>query len=73
MFEELLAQDVGLYDGTWRLIPIKFAELSRANLLPARLRMLSTLDLGRPGRAETDLQRLVSALNGPVPSRTAAV
>src|SRR6266700_2655122 len=37
MFEELLAQDVGLYDGTWRLIPIKFAELSRANLLPACL------------------------------------
>ena len=68
-FENVLAQTMGVQEGTYRLLPVKTAPIDGGRL-PVRLSMLSTLDLTRPGRAGREMQRLVSALQGPLPTRS---
>jgi hypothetical protein len=67
-FENVLAQTMGVQEGTWRLLPVKTAPIDEGRL-PTRLSMLTTLDLTHPRRAEREFGRLVRALQGPLPRR----
>ena len=69
-FENVLAQTVGIDEGTYRVIPVNLDGGGDARL-PPRLRMLTTLDLGHPSRGRRNLERLVQALKGPLPRRGA--
>lgn len=62
----MLAQTMGIDEGTYRLIPLTFAALDRRRI-PARLAMLTTLDLSRPDRTAREFDRLIRALRGPIP------
>jgi hypothetical protein len=68
-FENVLGQTVGLQEGAYRLLPVKIAALDEERL-PTRLRMLTTLDLAHPRRAGREFDRLVRALQGPLPERS---
>ena len=65
-FENTLAQTMGLQEGTYRLLPVKIGEIDEAKL-PTRLGMLTTLNLAHPGRAAREFDRLIRALQGPLP------
>ena len=67
-FENVAAQSVGIEEGTYRLLPVKIGPIDQARL-PVRLRMLATLDLTDPRRADREFGRLVEALRGPLPRR----
>jgi hypothetical protein len=67
-FENVLAQTMGIQEGTYRLLPIKIASIDEAHL-PTRLSMLVTLNLAHPRRAEREFGRLIRALQGPLPRR----
>jgi hypothetical protein len=67
-FENVAAQTMGIEEGRYRLLPIKFAPMDRT-CLPVRLSMLSTLDLGHPHRRDREFNRLVQALQGSLPQR----
>lgn len=64
-FENVLAQTMGVQEGQYRLLPVKIAAISDA--LPVRLSMLTTLDVTNPARATRTYDRLIAALQGPVP------
>jgi len=66
-FENVLAQTLGIQEGSYRLLPIKIAPL--ASNLPTRLGMLTTLDLTHPYRGQAELARLIKALQQPLPTR----
>ncbi|MEO0435162.1 MAG: hypothetical protein AAF151_26100, partial [Cyanobacteria bacterium J06656_5] len=65
-FENILGQTMGIQEGTYRLLPIQ-SEPIDSSKLPTRLSMLSILDLSYPRHAEKGFERLVSALQGPLP------
>ncbi len=65
-FENTLAQTMGLQEGTYRLLPVKIGEIDEAKL-PTRLSMLTTLNLAHPSRAAREFDRLIRALQGPLP------
>jgi len=75
-FENVLAQTMGIQEGSYRLLPVKIASFDESRL-PTRLGMLTTLDLSalletgltHPRRGERDFERLVQALQGPLPRR----
>jgi hypothetical protein len=67
-FENVLAQTMGVQEGTYRLLPVKIAPVDEGQL-PTRLGMLTTLDLTHSRRAEREFERLVEALKGPLPHR----
>jgi hypothetical protein len=67
-FENVVAQTMGVQEGAYRLLPIKFAPLGEGQL-PLRLSMLTALDLSHPRRAGREFDRLVRALQGPLPRR----
>jgi hypothetical protein len=67
-FENVLVQTMGIQEGSYRLLPVKTAPIEQ-NQLPTRLSMLATLDLVHPRRAEREFDRLVKALQGPLPRR----
>ena len=67
-FENVLAQTMGIQEGAYRLLPVKFGALDESRL-PVRLSMLTTLNLAHPARAEREFGRLVQALQGPLPRR----
>lgn len=67
-FENVLAQTLGLQEGAYRLLPIQIEAIATERL-PTRLRMLTTLDLTHPYRSQTELTRLVRALQQPLPRR----
>lgn len=67
-FENVVAQSMGIEEGSYRLLPVKLGPFDRARL-PVRLAMLATLDLTHPGRAERELDRLAEVLRGPLPRR----
>lgn len=67
-FENVLGQTMSIQEGTYRLLPVQIAPIDEARL-PARLNMLTTIDLTLPHRAERELDRLVHALLGPLPRR----
>ncbi len=68
-FENVLAQTMGIQEGTYRLLPVKAGPIDESRL-PARLSMLSILDLAHPQRAGREFERLVRALQGPLPRRS---
>jgi Caspase domain/TIR domain len=67
-FENVAAQSIGIEEGSYRLLPVKIGPIDEARL-PGRLRMLATLDLTHPQRADREFDRLVEALRGPLPRR----
>ncbi|MBD1833323.1 CHAT domain-containing protein [Cyanobacteria bacterium FACHB-472] len=67
-FENVLVQTMGIQEGSYRLLPIKFTPID-PNRLPTRLSMVTTLDLVHPRRAQREFDRLVQALQGPLPRR----
>ena len=67
-FENVLAQTVGIQEGTSRLLPVKIAQIHEGQL-PARLGLLATLDMTHPQREQREFDRLVQALRGPLPGR----
>lgn len=67
-FESVLAQTMGIQEGSYRLLPVVRAPVPPADL-PARLSMLATVDLSVPARFERQMARLVGALAGPLPAR----
>jgi hypothetical protein len=68
-FENVVAQTMGVQEGTYRLLPVKIAPIDEGRL-PTRLSMLTTLNLSHPRRAEREFGRLVRALQGPLPRRS---
>ncbi|MGE5603634.1 MAG: caspase family protein [Nitrososphaerales archaeon] len=67
-FENVLAQTMGIQEGSYRLLPVQIGAMDESRL-PVRLSMLSRLNLSRPGRSEAEFDRLVRALRGPLPRR----
>lgn len=67
-FENVLAQTLGIQEGAYRLLPIQIEAIAKERL-PTRLGMLTTLDLTHPYRSQTELARLVRALQQPLPRR----
>jgi hypothetical protein len=67
-FENVLAQTMGIQEGAYRLLPVRFESIDMSRL-PVRLSMLTTLDLAHPHRAEREWERLTQALKGPLPMR----
>jgi hypothetical protein len=67
-FENVAAQSIGIEEGSYRLLPVKIGPIDEARL-PSRLRMLATLDLTHPRRADREFDRLAEALRGPLPRR----
>ena len=65
-FENVLAQTMGIQEGKYRLLPVKIESLDD-DRLPTRLAMLTSLNLVHPRRAEREFDRLIQALQGPVP------
>ena len=65
-FETVLAQTLGIQEGSWRVLPVRIGPLAEERL-PLRLGMLTTLDLVSPERRERGFARLVEALRGPLP------
>ena len=63
-FFNLLAQTYGLESSTWQVIPLVLQSVH----LPPRLAMLTYLDATDPTQYETVLQRLLDALQHPLPS-----
>jgi hypothetical protein len=66
-FENVLGQTMGIQEGTYRLLPVKAQPLT--SNVPIRLSMLATLDLVHPRRAEREFDRLIKALQDPLPTR----
>jgi hypothetical protein len=67
-FENVAAQSIGIEEGSYRLLPVKIGAIDEVRL-PSRLRMLTTLDLTHPSRADQEFNRLAAALRGPLPHR----
>ncbi|MDH7486281.1 MAG: caspase family protein [Anaerolineae bacterium] len=67
-FENVLAQTMSIQEGSYRLLPVRIGPLDEGRL-PVRLGMLTTLDLAHPRRAEREFDRLLRALQGPLPRR----
>jgi hypothetical protein len=65
-FENVLAQTLGIQEGSYRLLPVKMTPVDDTKL-PLRIKMLTLLDLSHPHRAEHEFERLVQALVGPLP------
>lgn len=67
-FENVVGQTLGIQEGTYRLLPVKIAPVDDSKL-PVRLSMLTALDLVHSRRAEREFERLIQALQGPLPRR----
>lgn len=67
-FENVAAQSLGIEEGSYRLLPVRIGPLDEARL-PTRLKMLTSLDLTHPARADREFARLTEALRGPLPRR----
>jgi hypothetical protein len=67
-FENMLAQTMGIEEGTYRLLPVQIAEFD-AKHLPVRLGMLSRLNIVDARRSDRAFVRLIEALQGPLPRR----
>ncbi|MDM8564313.1 caspase family protein [Candidatus Halobeggiatoa sp. HSG11] len=65
-FENVLGQTMGIEEGNYRLLPIKFSAIDESKI-PMRLKMLTTLNLSHSRRAEREFERLIEALKGELP------
>jgi hypothetical protein len=66
--ENVLAQTLGIQEGSYRLLPVAI-EPDVNDKLPVRLGMLTTLNMVDQRRGERNFERLVTALQGPLPRR----
>ena len=66
-FENILAQTLGIDEGTWRVLPVKIEEIDQGRL-PVRLGLLASANLAHPTRADREFGRLIKALKGPLPT-----
>lgn len=62
-FENIMFQDMGIYEGSWRVIPVYWEDIDK-NLLHPRLRMIEGSNLAHPNpiRAEQEKQNLIKHL-----------
>jgi hypothetical protein len=67
-FDNVLVHTLQVEERSYRLLPVKWTGLDPQRV-PLRLRSLAALDLGHPRRAGQEFQRLVKALQGPLPKR----
>jgi hypothetical protein len=67
-FENVLAQTMGIQEGSYRLLPVKIGAIDE-DQLPVRIGIPTTLNLIHPRRAEREFGWLVRALKGPLPRR----
>ncbi len=67
-FENVLGETMSIQEGTYRLLPVKIAPIAE-DRLPVRLSLLETLDLTNPRRADRNYERLIKALQGPLPKK----
>lgn len=67
-FENVLAQTMGIQEGSYRLLPIIIEAIDH-NSLPTRIDMLTMLDLTHPYRGKLALERLTAALQQSLPRR----
>lgn len=65
-FENVVAQMMGIQEGTYRLLPVTITPIDDGRL-PIRLSMLARLDLAHPRRADREWNRLIEALRSPLP------
>jgi len=65
-FENVLAQTMDMQEGTYRLLPVHIEQVD-AGRLPARLSMLTPVNLVHTQRSERELSRLLTALRGSLP------
>jgi hypothetical protein len=68
--EGVLAMCMGIYEGTYRVLPVKIEPIDE-QALPIRLRALATVDLTHSDadRIERQFERLVRSLRSPLPQR----
>lgn len=66
-FEDTLAQTVGIKEGTYILLPVKFMPFEE-NRLSDRIGMLSKINLAHPQLAAQQFDKLVESLKGDRPS-----
>lgn len=66
LFENVVAQTMGIQEGTYRLLPVKIMPIDD-NQLPTRLSMITSLNLSHPHRAEREFNRLLEALKSSLP------
>jgi hypothetical protein len=64
--ERILAQTLGLQERSYRVIPIKMTSIEESRL-PLSVSALDAVDLSNPRRAEREFERLIRALQGPLP------
>jgi hypothetical protein len=67
-FENVVGQTLGIQEGTYRLLPIRIGAVDQSRL-PVRISMLSSLDFQSSQRVEREMQRLIQALQSPLPHR----
>jgi hypothetical protein len=67
-FEAILAATLGLDEGSYRLLPVRLAPVG-PEALPLWLSALSAVDFTSPGKVERSFERLIKALQGPLPKR----
>jgi hypothetical protein len=67
-FKNVLAQTLGIQEGQYRLLPVTI-EPGAEERLPVRIGMLSSVDLADARPGERNFNRLVAALQGPLPTR----
>jgi len=66
-FENVLGQSMSIQEGNARLLIIKTAPIEE-NRLPFRLRQLTMANLSHPRRAKREFERVVKALQQPLPA-----
>lgn len=65
-FENVLAQTLGIQEGSYRVLPIVISDLANTPI-PTRLSMLTALDFTNPSLAESEFNRLLTSLASPLP------
>lgn len=64
--DRILAQNLGLQERTYRVIPVKMQPIDD-QALPLSISALASVNLAHPQRAEREFARLIQALQGPLP------
>jgi uncharacterized caspase-like protein len=67
-FQNVLGQTLGIQEGTYRLLPIMIGSVDQ-NQLPVRISMMTMLNFQSPSRLEREFERLIQAIQSPLPQR----
>ncbi len=65
-FQNALAQNMGVDEGSYRLLPVKFTAFDESRL-PDRIKFLVARNLAHPRRSESQFRRLIEDLLGELP------